>query len=266
MKTRFLSLRGVVLSFLMVFLLGFHANAAKEKLYVEIQKEDVLFATEGAMYDASVSAINSAGYIMYFAAKDFTANKDLVVRKMEDARFIVNTSERKVVKAVYLMENQNGVIDKDYRHVVFYEVRKGQPFLAVDSRFVYLGEGTHICGINWGMSGNSDNNRFKYYAYPKGGKVLNYKLGPLKSTQSNKIGVVEWLYAHDGKGYGAGLICAGILGKGEDFIFINSAPQKKQLKKNNYIEVFFITMPISKDFKKLSTIYNQIKNVEWKYE
>jgi len=57
-----------------------------------------------------------------------------------------------------------------------------------------------------------------------------------------------------------------LLGKGEDFIFINAVPQKKQLKKNNYIEVFFITMPISKNFKILQQIYDEIKTVKWVYE
>jgi len=62
------------------------------------------------------------------------------------------------------------------------------------------------------------------------------------------------------------LICPALLGKGEDFIFINAVPQKKQLKKNSYIEVFFITMPISKNFKILQQIYDEIKSVKWVYE
>lgn len=241
-------------------------NAAKERLYVEIKEQDVLLATEGALYDVSSDGIYSAGYMMYFGAKDFTANKDLITGKMKEAKLVVDKPDRKVVKAIFSVENQNKVIDNDYLHVIFLEIRKNYPFIAVDSRFTYVGEGTHICGINWGMSGNSEANKFKYYAYPEGDKIMNYKLGPLKSTQSNKIGAVKWLYAHDGKGEGAGLICAGILGKGEDFIFINSVPQKKQLKKNEFIEVFFITMPISKDFKKLPAIFEEIKSVKWVYE
>ncbi len=242
-----------------------HAPAARE-LYVEIQKDDILLATQGALYDVSSTGIHSAGYMMYFAAKDFTANKDLVVKKLKEAKIVVDNPDRKVVKAVFLMENQKGVIDNDYQHIIFLETRKNYPFLAVDSRFVYLGDGNHACGINWGMEGNSEANKFRYYAYPKGNKVLNYKLGPLKATKSNKIGVVNWLYAHDGKGEGAGLICGGLLGKGEDFIFINSVPQKKNLKKGAYIEVFFITMPISKNFKILQQIYDEIKTVKWSYK
>lgn len=250
----------------LILLVGFQCTSGAKELYVEVQEEDVLFATEGAIYDVSATGIHFAGYIMYFAARDFTANKDLIMKELKEAKIIVDRPDRKVVKAVFLMENQKGVIDNDYQHVVFLETRKDYPFLAVDSRFVYLGNSTHVCGINWGLEGNSEANRFKYYAYPEGKKVLNYKLGPLKSTQSNKIGVVNWLYAHDGKGEGAGLICAGVLGKGEDFIFINSAPQKKQLKKGNYIEVFFLTMPISKNFKILQQIYDEIKTVKWVYE
>ena len=170
------------------------SGQARDKLYVEVQKEDVLIATESALYNVSADGIYSAGYIMYFGAKDFTANKDLTVKKLKEAKVVVDKPDRKVVKAVFLVENQNGIIDNNYEHVVFLEIRKNYPFLAVDSRFVYLGEGTHVCGINWGMSGNSDANRFKYYAYPDSGKTLNYKLGPLKATQSNKIGVVNWLY------------------------------------------------------------------------
>ncbi|MCM8828483.1 MAG: hypothetical protein NC902_04250 [Candidatus Omnitrophica bacterium] len=259
--------RMILITAAFVLFIGCSWNAfAARELYFEIQKDDVLIATEGALYDVSSTGIHSAGYMMYFAAKDFTANKDLTVKKLKEAKVVVNKPDRKVVRAVFVMENQKGEIDNDYEHIVFLETRKGQPFLAVDSRFVYLGEGTHVCGINWGLEGNSEANRFKYYAYPKEGKVMNYNLGPLKSTQSNKIGVVNWLYAHDGKGEGAGLICAGLLGKGEDFIFINSVPQKKQLKKGDYIEVFFITMPISKNFKILQEIYDEIKTVKWAYE
>ncbi|HOK79438.1 MAG TPA: hypothetical protein PK303_00815 [bacterium] len=156
------------------------SGQTRDKLYVEVQKEDILLATEGALYNVSADGIYSAGYMMYFGAKDFTANKDLTVKKLKEAKIVVDKPDRKVVKAIFSIENQNNVIDDDYEHVIFLELRKNYPFLAVDSRFVYLGQGTHVCGINWGMSGNSDANRFKYYAYPESGKILNYKLGPLK--------------------------------------------------------------------------------------
>ncbi|MCX7704709.1 MAG: hypothetical protein N2115_00415 [bacterium] len=251
---------------LCLFLFFVSSGLYARDLYIETRQDDVLIATEGALYAVSADGIHSAGYIMYFAAKDFTADKDLTMKKLKEAKLIVDKPDRKVVKAVFLMENQKNVIDNDYLHVMFLEIRKDYPFLAVDSRFTYLGEGTHVCGINWGMEGSSDANKFKYFAYPEGGKILNFKMGPLKSTQSNKIGVKDWLYAHDGKGYGAGLICAGILARGEDFIFINSVPQKKQLRKGNFVEVFFITMPISKNFKILQEIFDEIKTVKWVYE
>ncbi|MCM8817425.1 MAG: hypothetical protein NC913_07970 [Candidatus Omnitrophica bacterium] len=256
----------IIVGVLLLFLCCGVSVLPATELYVEIRQDDILIATKGALFAVSSDGIHSAGYMMYFAAKDFTANKDLTMGKLKEAKLVVDKPDRKVVKAVFMMENQKNVIDNDYQHVLFLEMRKGYPFLAVDSRFTYLGEGTHVCGINWGMEGSSDANKFKYFAYPEGGKILNFKMGPLKSTQSNKIGVKDWLYAHDGKGYGAGLICAGLLARGEDFIFINSVPQKKQLKKGNFIEVFFITMPISKNFKILQEIFDEIKTVKWVYE
>ncbi|HOJ31874.1 MAG TPA: hypothetical protein PK165_05235 [bacterium] len=80
------------------------SGQARDKLYVEVQKEDVLIATESALYNVSADGIYSAGYIMYFGAKDFTANKDLTVKKLKEAKVVVDKPDRKVVKAVFLVE------------------------------------------------------------------------------------------------------------------------------------------------------------------
>ncbi|MCM8833005.1 MAG: hypothetical protein NC816_03690 [Candidatus Omnitrophica bacterium] len=57
-----------------------------------------------------------------------------------------------------------------------------------------------------------------------------------------------------------------ILGKGEDFIFINSVPPKKKLSKGESIDVFMIFMPINKNFKILEELFQKIKDIKWEYE
>jgi len=88
---------------------------------------------------------------------------------------------------------------------------------------------------------------YKYYTIPKEGKSLTYRLRD--EAGNNKIGYAKWLYLHNGKGSGVGLICSALIGKGEDFIFINSVPPEKELSGTDSADVFMVYMPIEKKFQ-----------------
>jgi len=104
---------------------------------------------------------------------------------------------------------------------------------------------------------------YKYYTIPQKDKILTYKL---EKTKKTKIGHANWIFANTGKGEGGGLIApAVILGKGEDFIFINSVPPKKKLSKGESIDVFMIFMPIEKNYKILEELFEKTKTIKWEY-
>jgi len=242
------------------------AKPVKEpKFGMQVKNDDVIFYTQGNFYIVQAESINSGGNMLYFAAKDFTSGKDLIVKKMQKNEVRVDGPDRKVVKTTFLLGDANGV-DKAYSLDLFTEVRKAMPFLATYTKFYYNGQETHSCGINWGVSCAYAKNKYKYYTLPKEGKVQTFKLG---GEGDKKIGQAKWLYAHDGKGSGAGLICpAVILGKGEDFVFVNSVPPQKELAPGQSMDAFIIFMPIAKpiNFKVLNTLYSQIANISWKFE
>lgn len=233
-----------------------------KKFGVRVSKEDVIFYTEGNFYLIQAESINAGGNILYFAAQDFSGRKELLVKKMTGAELTTDTEDRKVVKVTFALGDDKQ-IQPDYKLVLFTEIRKGQPYLAIYSKFMYEGSDEHTCGINWGMENAYEANKYQYYTIPKEGKEATYKL---KGGMKNKIGYAKWLYAHDGKGSGAGLICPALLGKGEDFIFVNAVPQKKALKKGLSMDVFMVFMSIQKNYKVLDSIYQQISGINWKYE
>lgn len=248
--------------YLVLFFLSFQLKAVPaDKFGYKIGKEDVFLFTQGNIYLVQPVSITSGGKMMYFAAKDFTANRDLLVQKLKEAKAVVDEKDRKVIDAKFSVGSRKKIYS-DYQLELFLEIRKEFPFLAIYSKFKYLGKGTHTCGINWAV--DSAYERFKYYTIPKKGKLLTYKL---KKTRRTKIGQANWIYVHSGKGEGAGLIApAVILGKGKDFIFINSVPPKKKLKKGESIDVFMIFMPINKNFKILPELYEKVKVIKWEYK
>ena len=170
--------------------------AKNEKLFVQVDKQDIIFYTAGIMYTIQTEGINSAGNTMYFAAKDFTDNKDLITKKIEKIECRVNTPERKVYKITLQLGDKN--IEPKYRLEIFSEIKKGYPFLALYSKFFYLGNDVHKCGINWGLSSPYASDPYKYYTIPKEGKFLTYRLKD--EADNNKIGYAKWLYLHNGKG------------------------------------------------------------------
>lgn len=234
----------------------------KDRIAVMVTKEDVTFATSGSTYCIQPESISSAGYMMYFAAKDETADKELLVKKLQKTEVKIDSPDIKFVNASFALGDQNN-IDPNYRLDLQLEVKKGFPMLAVNSKFVYLGEGTHKCVINWGVSNaaSSPRNKFKYYQMPKEGKLSTFHLAA--EGASTKIGYAKWICANDGRGNGVGLICPSMIGKGDDFIFINSVPPEKELSANQSSDVFFLFMPIHKNVKLLDSLYSQAFAMKW---
>jgi hypothetical protein len=236
--------------------------AKNEKLFAQADKQGIIFYTGGIMYTIQAEGINSAGNMMYFAAKDFTDNKDLVTKKIEKIECRVNTPERKVYKTTIQLGDNN--IDPKYRLEIFSEIKKGYPFLALYSKFFYLGNDVHKCVINWGLSSPSDSDPYKYYTIPKEGKISTYRLKD--ESGGNKIGYAKWIYLHNGKGSGIGLICPAMLGKGDDFIFVNSVPPEKELSGTDSADIFMVYMPIAKNFKILDKMYDEIMKMRWTFD
>ncbi len=222
---------------------------------------DTFFMTEGNIFLVQPASIVCSGNMMYFAAQDFTAKKDMIVNKTKNVTVITDEQKRKVVKMTFLLSDEKDNIYNDYELVLFLEIREGFPFLAIFSKFVYNGAGTNECGINWAL--DSAQEPFKYYTIPHKGKIETF---PLVKTKRTKIGQADWIFANKGDGVGGGLIAPGvILGRGEDFIFINSVPPKKKLSKGQSIDLFMIFMPINKNFKTLPELYEKIKDIKWNY-
>lgn len=232
------------------------------KLFAKVDKQGIIFYNSGIMYTIQSEGISSAGNTMYFAAKDFTDNKDLITKKIEKIECRVDTPERKVYKITLQLGDKN--IEPEYRLEIFSEIKKGYPFLALYSKFFYLGNDVHKCGINWGLSSPYASDPYKYYTIPKEGKFLTYRLKD--EAGKNKIGYAKWLYLHNGKGSGVGLICPAILGKGEDFIFINSVPPEKELSGTDSADIFMIYMPIERNFKILNQMYDEIMKMQWTFD
>ena len=243
--------------------------ATRDRIFVKIINGDASLFANGTPYLISDNSIVLPMSLLYFAAKDFTTNQELLIKKTEKALFTLDTPERKIVKLSFLV-GSNKVeddINPNYRLEIFAEVRKGFPLIAIYSKFVYLGKGTHKCGVNWGLSSYSEEDPFKYYTVPdKNGKAVTYKLVPASKLKKNKIGYAEWLYLHDGKGDGIVLICPSMLGKGGDFIFINTVPPQKDLQQNSSADVFMIFFPVNNNFNEIPTIYENIKKMKWDFK
>lgn len=222
-------------------------------------EKDILLITKDVNYLVQPQSIMAHGNMLYFAAQDFTKNRELLIKKTKEVKVIKDEPKRKIIRVTYSLGDK--VEYPEYSLILFLEIREEYPFLAIYSKFVYNGEGTAECGINWAME--SAYEPYRYYTIPEKNKFGTYKL---EKTQKTKIGQANWIFANTGKGEGAGLIAPGvILGKGEDFIFINSVPPKKKLSKNESIDVFMIFLPINKNFKILPELFEKIKNIKWEY-
>ncbi|MCM8777344.1 MAG: hypothetical protein NC905_03685 [Candidatus Omnitrophica bacterium] len=249
------------LGFIIFLFLSSLYHAASRFEY-KIKDEDVFFVTEGSMFLVQPVSIICSDNMLYFAAQDITAKRDLIVNKTKEVKCIVDQDDRKVVKATYLLADaKSNTVYKDYELVLFLEILKGYPFLAISSKFVYTGNGINECAINWAL--DSIYEPFKYYTIPVKGKEETHKLVKTKKT---KIGQANWIFANRGDGTGGGLIApAAILGRGEDFIFLNSVPPKKKLKKGESIDLFMIFFSINKNYKIIPTIFEKIKDRKWEY-
>jgi hypothetical protein len=249
--------------FLLGFILLFVLNlfGVMDFGYKFTPEKDVLLITEDNNFLVQPQCIISKGNMLYFAAQDFTKNIELLIKKTKEVKVIKDEPKRKILKVVYSLWDGKKEY-QDYSLILFLEIRKEYPFLAIYSKFVYTGEGTSECGINWAMESAYD--PYKYYSIPEKGKVMTYKL---EKTKRTKIGHANWIFANTGTGEGGGLIApAVILGRGENFIFINSVPPKKKLAKEESIDVFMIFMPIEKNYKILEELFQKIKDIKWEYE
>ena len=238
------------------------ALCSASRFEYKIVKEDVFLVTQNSIFLVQPVSIVSGGSMMYLAAQDFTAKREmLLVNKTKDIKVIVDEKDRKVIKVSFLMADEKNNVYNDYELVLFLEIREGFPFLAVYSKFFYRGEGRRECAINWAL--DSSHEPFKYYTIPHKGEIKTF---PLVKTRRTKIGHANWLFANRGDGVGAGLIAPGaILGRGEDFIFLNSVPTKKKLAKGESIDLFMIFVPINKNYKILPEIFEEVKNIKWQY-
>ncbi|MCM8804279.1 MAG: hypothetical protein NC833_03380 [Candidatus Omnitrophica bacterium] len=249
-----------IIFFLFFLLLGKCFSVVKFG-YKFTPEKDVYLITEENNFLVQPQSIISNGNMLYFAAQDFTKNIELVVKKTKEVKVLKDEPKRKIIKVIFSLADDKRVYD-DYSLILYLEIREGFPFLAIYSKFLYNGEGQVECGINWAME--NAYKPYKYYTIPQKGRFVTYKL---EKTKKTKIGQANWIFANTGEGVGGGLIApAVILGKGEDFIFINSVPPKKRLSKGESIDVFMIFMPIEKNYKILEELFEKIKNIKWEYE
>ena len=254
---------GLVLVLLLVFSNTAISNGAEDEFGYKIVKSGeefwkLVFTTEGNSYEVLSSTVRAGGCLIYFAGKDFTHHRDMMIDNIKELKVIKDEDNRKVVKVYFLLQDLEGKRVPDYSLEVSLEIRKGLPSLEMYSKLRYKGEERALTGLNWGISDG-----FKYYAIPQKNEVKNYalpqKIGKFTRT---KIGVCPWIYAHGGKGEGLGVITSSLLGKGEDYIFVNSIPQKKRLGKNESMDVFILVCPV-KGYKPIASLYERVKNIDW---
>lgn len=231
----------------------------------KIADSGVILKTKNNLYIVEPDFIRTGNYLAYFAGKDSTNRKDMTVDKKKRIKVVMDKPDRKIVRLVCSLKDLEGNILKDYELELNLEIRKNLPCLIVMTKFRYLGEDKVLCIMNWGISDS-----LKYYSVPGRGKVVTMKLpGRGRITRRTKIGIKPWIYAHAGKGEGIGLITPGLLGKQEDFIYVNyvkGRSQRKRLEKGKSMDLFMIFLPIEKGgTKPIASLYERVKNIEWNY-
>ena len=256
--------KSLICSFLSLLFLG-SAGLAADDFGYKITDSEIILKVKNNSYFVEPSVIRAGNYIAYFAGKDSTSKKDMTVGRKKSVKVVVDKPDRKIVQLVCSLKDLKGNILKDYELELNLEIRRDLPCLIMMSKFRYLGGDRVLCVMNWGISGS-----LEYYSVPERGKVVTRKLpGIGRITRRTKIGIKPWIYAHAGKGEGIGLITSGLLGKQEDFIYVNyvkGRSQRKRLERGKSMDLFMIFLPIEKGgTKPIASLYERVKNIQWNY-
>ncbi len=231
----------------------------------KITDSEIILKVKDNLYIVEPNFIRAGKYLAYFAGKDSTSKKDMMVGKKKRIKVVMDKPDRKIIRLVCSLGDLEGNILKDYELELNLEIRKNLPCLIVMTKFRYLGKDKVLCAMNWGISDS-----LKYYSVPERGKVVTRKLpGKGRITRRTKIGIKPWIYVHAGKGKGIGLITPGLLGKQEDFIYVNyvkGRSQRKRLERGKSMDLFMIFLPIEKGgTKPIASLFERVKNIQWNY-
>ncbi|HOK57287.1 MAG TPA: hypothetical protein PKV21_07805 [bacterium] len=72
--------------------------------------KDILLMTEENNFLVQPQCIISKGNMLYFAAQDFTKNRELLIKKIKDVKVIKDELNRKILKVMYsLWDEKKGI-------------------------------------------------------------------------------------------------------------------------------------------------------------
>jgi hypothetical protein len=125
--------------------------------------KDILLIKKENNFLVQPQCLISKGNMLYFAAKDFTKDIELLIRKPKDIKVVKDEPKRKILKITYTLWDEKKEYP-DYTLVLFLEIRKEYPFLAIYSKFIYNGERTSECGINWAMESTYEPYKILFYS------------------------------------------------------------------------------------------------------
>ncbi|MCD6521922.1 hypothetical protein J7K56_04060 [Candidatus Calescamantes bacterium] len=250
---------------LLIILISF-LSIGEEKFGYEFTKGrkgeifKITLYAEGVKYDIIPTAIKVENYLLYFAAENLKEKKSMLMDDFKEVKVVRDEENKKDILTLIYLHDGKGHRINDYILQVTFEIWKGYPFLAFYSKLKYMGDKKAKTALNWGIG-----DHFKYYTIPKGRKVKTFKLQSKGrfSKRKTKIGKVAWVYAHSGKGYGLGIITPWLVGKGEDFLFVNPVPQVKYLKKGDTMDVFILIFPVKGGYKPVQTMFEKLRKVSW---
>lgn len=123
-----------------LFLINTILFSAMEFGYKVTPEKDILFITKDNNFLVQPQSIIAHGNMLYFAAHDFTKNRELLVKKTKEVKVIIDEPKRKILKVIYYLGTEK--IYPEYNLILFLEIREEFPFLVIYSKFIFEGEGT----------------------------------------------------------------------------------------------------------------------------